>query len=258
MTGADVHVSDEQLAAYYYGDEPQPAALEAHLRGCPACRRREQSLRAVLDAVQPDASPEPGPGFEQEVWTRLRPHLKVHSPWWRHWRWSAPQWALAGAMAALLPLAFYLGRWTGPAAPAGAPLAQTASAGQIRERVLLVAVGDHLQRSQMVLVELVNAPEAARVNIAQQQEMAEDLLEENRLFRQTATSNGDGRIALVLDELERVLLEVAHGPSTMTSQQLEDLRHRIEEQSVLFKVRVLGSQIQQTESRAAKPGESKL
>ena len=42
-----------------------------------------------------------------------------------------------------------------------------ASAGQVRERILLVAVGDHLDRSQMVLAELSNAPDGkGKINIS--------------------------------------------------------------------------------------------
>jgi hypothetical protein len=116
-----------------------------------------------------------------------------------------------------------------------------------RDRILLVAVGDHLEKSQMVLMELVNAaPEKGdkeEVNIASEQERAEDLLSSNRLYRMTAQEIGDKKMANVLDELERVLIEIAHEPAKVNSDELKDLQRRIEAQGVLFKVRVVGANI---------------
>jgi hypothetical protein len=112
-----------------------------------------------------------------------------------------------------------------------------------------MAVGEHLGRSEMVLVELANAePQTAnqkRVDISGEQRRAEDLLEENRLYRQTALEQGDAALANVLDELERVLLDVAHSPEEVTPAQLEGIRQRIEARGILFKVRVVGKELQE-------------
>jgi hypothetical protein len=120
---------------------------------------------------------------------------------------------------------------------------------QIRERVLVVAVGEHLGRSEMMLVELSNAaprgPAQKQVNISAEQRRAEDLLDENRLYRQTAVQEGDTALASVLDELERVLLDVAHSPEEVTPAQLEKIRQKIEAQGILFKVRVVGRELQE-------------
>jgi hypothetical protein len=122
---------------------------------------------------------------------------------------------------------------------------------QVRERVLLVAMGDHLERSQMVLAELANAgaPGKGRLDISYEQSAAHDLVESNRLYRMTAASAGDTATASVLEELERVLLDVANGPSDMTSGQLDQLRQRIQDEGILFKVRVFASKVEQREGR---------
>ena len=54
---------------------------------------------------------------------------------------------------------------------------------QGHDRILLVAVGDHLERSQMVLVELMNATPGESLDISSQQQVAEDLVSENRLVQ---------------------------------------------------------------------------
>jgi hypothetical protein len=125
-----------------------------------------------------------------------------------------------------------------------------ASQQQVRERVLLVAVGDHLERSQMVLAELSNAPEQkGRLDISDERELAAELVDDNRLYRETARTTGDTAVASVLDDLERVLLEIAHSPSEISSAQLADLQQEIESRGLLFKVRVLGSNVRDEESK---------
>jgi len=76
-------------------------------------------------------------------------------------------------------------------------------------------------------------------------------LDDNRLYRQTAASTGEKGVASVLDDLENVLMEIAHSPSEVSNQQLDDLRQQIQERGLLFKVRVLGSQMREQESRPA-------
>ena len=129
---------------------------------------------------------------------------------------------------------------------------------QVRERVLLMAVGEHLGRSEMILVELANAAPAGanqkQVSIAGEQRRAEDLLEENRLYRQTALEQGDAALAGVLDELERVLLDVAHSPQEVSNAQLETIRQRLESRGILFKVRVVGKELQQRGQTGMVPG----
>ena len=83
------------------------------------------------------------------------------------------------------------------------------------------------------------------MNISAEQHRAEDLLQENRLYRQTALQEGDAGLASVLDELERVLLDVAHSPDEVTPAQLEAIQKKIEERGILFKVRVVNKELQQ-------------
>ena len=167
---------------------------------------------------------------------------------WKRTRWWSVSWyrpALAAAAMALLVVGAFLAghTWQKPARQQMAVMD-----GNVRERVLLVAVGDHLERSQMVLVELANAgtPAAGRLDISYEQKTAEDLLESNRLYRQTASTNGDVATAALLEDLERVLLEIAHSPSEVSARQLEELRKQIEDRGILFKVKIFGSQVEQS------------
>ena len=162
--------------------------------------------------------------------------------------WTKYAWALA--TAALVVLAFLTGRFVNQherqSASQQIENATRVSADEsVRERVLLIAVGDHLERSQMVLVELAHAETRDELDISAERQLADDLVASNRLYRQTAQQIGQANVAGVLDELERVLVEVARGPSTVSMQQLADIQQRIEAQGILFKVKVIGSEIRQ-------------
>ena len=53
----------------------------------------------------------------------------------------------------------------------------------------------------------------------------------------------------MLDELERVLVEIANSPSTMTEAEFSKVRKRIEQQGIIFKVRVFGNSVREREYR---------
>jgi hypothetical protein len=148
-----------------------------------------------------------------------------------------------GAIAASLLLAFVLGR---ASRERELKVAQPIP-GQARERILLVAVGEHLERSQMVLIELQNAGGNGPVDISSERQWAHELVPANRLYRQAAARAGEAGVASVLEDLERVLLEIATSPDQLENTGLEELRQRIEAQGILFKVRVIGSQMRERE-----------
>jgi hypothetical protein len=145
------------------------------------------------------------------------------------------------------------------ASPSGTARGQAAHAGrasrqQLRRTVLLVAVGDHLERSQMALVELVNLTDGHQVDIAPEQERARDLVAENRLIRQTAVDTGNPALVSLLDELERVLVEVANSPSEMPKADYDRVRQQIESQGIIFKVRAVSEHVRELETRPAADG----
>jgi hypothetical protein len=59
-------------------------------------------------------------------------------------------------------------------------------------------------------------------------------------------------VAGVLDELERVLLDITHAPSRISPRELRELRERLEAEGILFKIRVLGSNVRTQEQPAPK------
>jgi len=246
------HLTEEQLILHYYGEEGETLAAEQHLEACEECRAVYGSLQRVLNVVDSMPVPSRSASYGAEVWGRIESRI----PGRRRFRWAtvpAWRWATAGAVfAGLMVAAFMAGHYyPGAVRRAGSIYGPVADNKQVRERVLLVAVGDYLERSQMVLIELANANPKGTLDITSEQERAADLITENRLYRQTADHTGDAAVSSVLDELDRVLLEIAHAPSKWAPADMAKFRQRLEAEGILFKIRVLGSNVRNQEEAGA-------
>jgi hypothetical protein len=232
------HPAEERLILYHYeGDR----GVLRHLAACSPCRRRVAEIERLLSLVESEPVPERGESYGREVWSRIAPRLPERpEPAWKRYL-APPRLAFAGALAAVALAAFLAGRVSrGPETPAAPATLQT------RERILLVTVGDHLERSQTVLIELLHSP--AQGPAAERERVrAQELLAANRLYRQTAASAGERGVSNVLEDLERVLLEASHGAAPVSLEGLEGLRRKAEAEGVLFKIRVLGSRVRERE-----------
>jgi hypothetical protein len=246
------HTNEEELFAYREGEMKGRETIAAHLRECGECRAELERMEEVFQALNALPVPDPGEEYGTRVWRQIANRLpERRMNWWVGFFMPRRLMAL-GAAAALLVLAFYAGRKTG--SKTGGE--EIVDAGKIRERVLLVAVGEHLGKSEMILMELSNAQPAdagkSLINISTAQKRAEDLVEENRLYRQTALNGGDNAMASTLDELQRVLMDVANSPAEVTPAQFESIQKRIAAQGILLKVRVVRQELR-TQEAGSKP-----
>lgn len=243
-----MHLTDDELILHYYAElEPgASASASEHLRECPGCHASFTTLQRVLAAV--DSTPiEIAEGFERKVWARLQPDLEgATQKHWLSWLVLSPaRLAWIAGIVMLVAASFFAGRVSqGPVpAPVNSPEKTTAS-NALRERILLSDLGEHLDRSQLMLVDLVSADPTDKADLATERARAEALVADNRLYRQTAAANGNAALAAVLDDLEQVLVDVAASPDTMTTADLNSVRKRIEDKGLLLKVRVLSSEVQ--------------
>jgi hypothetical protein len=250
----DTHATEEELILHYYG-ESDDHHIESHITACAQCTRALDELRSVLSLVDAQALPEPLAGLEQRVWARVQPAIaSKQASRWSRWFAGTPAWALAGGFAVIVIAAFVAGRVSRPdiARPATPAVATTAPPTQTtqpsNERLMNVAVGDHLDQSQMMLMELLNGGER-RANLGNEQDRARDLVAANRLYRQIAVLEGDERVGEVLDALERVLVEIANAPPDVSARELEALRADIEQRGILFRLRVVASEMRAREQR---------
>jgi len=268
------HMSDEDLLLDYYGEATpeQHAEMRAHVETCAECQALDRELRAVLALVDSEPVPDAPPGFEREMWARLEPVVSgfsrtnlepVVSGFSRTnevrlkadtttadtaWSFEFPRWALAASVAALAVGSFALGRvWD---TPTTSPGVSTADVRELSERMLRSEVEEHLERSQRVFVELVNVDDSAPVRLASDRERAADLVAAGRLYRRSAEEMGDADTRDLLEDVERVLVEIANGPEVESSNDLSEVRARITDQDLIFRLRVMTAGMQARERRA--------
>jgi hypothetical protein len=211
----------------------------------------------VLALVDSEPMPPAPPGFEREMWARLEPvvsgfrrtNAEIGRKADTTWSFEFPRWALAASVAALAVGSFALGRvWDTPTTTP--KVAESIGTRELSERMLRSEVEEHLERSQRVLVELVNGDDSAPVLLASVRERAADLVAAGRLYRRSAEQMGDRDTRDLLEDVERVLVEIANGPDVESSNGLSEVRARITDQDLIFRLRVMTAAMQARERRA--------
>jgi len=223
-----MHLTEEDLILLYYGEPGAPANGRAHLAECPDCAMQARSLAALLDQCTALPVAEPAPGFETRLWRGIAARLPEKS----HGRPRLRLFAFAAALASLVVAAFLAGRLTTHTAP---PITAGLSSAA-RERVLQISLADHLDRAEILLTNVSNG-------ITPDRNRAADLVSEGRLLRSALVTSGDAGTLALVDDVERFLLEAANEPERPTGAEITALRRRIEDDSLLFKIRIIKSNL---------------
>jgi hypothetical protein len=241
------HYSEDDLTLYYYGEGRRRADIDGHIESCPECAARYRDLAGTLALIGAPDTPERDEQYGREVWQRIRHRL----PEQHRFGWFTGFNRLIGfaaAAAALVIIAFIAGQRfrPNPTNPMDAvnhvnPVNEMSANDATAKRILLTSVADHLDRSERVLTDIMNTSKPGDISV--EQSWAEDLIDASRLYRQDAVAAGEPSVALVLDEIERNLLEIVHSPSRISNDDLEQIRRRIDAAALLFKVRVLGDEL---------------
>ncbi len=253
------HFNDEQLIDHYYGESERPAAISSHLRECGDCARAYAALVHDLSEIAPITPPARSADYGTQVWQSIRNSAAVYEPQKKQSRWLnfnlLKPLSFAAAALVLISAAFFAGRqWEHRK---GQPPANVATAANnnppAKERVVILVLGDHLDRSERLLVQLRHGDTSAPM-----QAEARDLLSANRLYRESAAQAGDPALNAALDHLERVLVEIANQPDGLTPARLNELQQQMNTDGLLFEVRVLRTRVndlnQSDHQNANQPG----
>jgi len=241
------HLTEEQLVLHYYGELDNRLEAVKHLETCDACRTRFAALDSDLSLTKMATIPDRPDDYGRRVWQQLQPRLEDGPVRTRPSWFAFPQWKLAAAAVLLVVAGFVAGRFgPGRETPLPEPVSEAA-----RDRILLTTVADHLDQSQLALLELANESDDDAADSSSDQVRAGELVSANRLYRQSAAQAGEASLASVLDELERVLIEIANRPPDVTRAELREIRRRIDKEDLLFKIRILSSQVRSREKKAS-------
>jgi hypothetical protein len=266
-------ITDDDLVLYRYRDGLDAARIEqiaASLAESPALRERYAAIERAIahfdsQEIEPDAD------IGGRLWRRLSPQLEAagvvasSSPSLldRLRAWLAPPqarfaFALAATVLVAIGVGFVVGRQTVTAPP---PMATNEVEAKEVEaaaaRVLDAYVAANLRATEGVLLTASNSGDASLLE--GNRELAQSLVESNRLYALAAARAGNTQLAAFLRQLEPVLLSLANQPGTATIQSSEDLRHFLDSTDLLFQVRTIEARLDRPgKRRAANDGDSRI
>ena len=240
------HLLEEELIEHYYSKSEtsrDDEAVERHLEDCAECTAKYAELRQDLDEIKLEA-PARDDGYGERVWAAIAPSLAVYTPERRPW-WSTgitKGLAYAAVGGLLVAGAFMAGRmWEQRQQPRIA-IAKPATP-EVKQHVVVVVLSDHLDRSERLLVELKHADAGSAEMVSPMRDEARSLLAANRICRQNAVQAGDPALETALDHLDRLLGELANQPGGLNNATIARLQEEMNEDGLLFEVRVLRSRI---------------
>jgi putative zinc finger protein len=273
MTVCDLFDSPD-IELYFYNelDAGGRRRVDAHLRGCAACRQRLDDLRAIRRALASrpvvDAPPAGDwSGFMRRLDAAIAADTTAPRPasvspgvaaprsgWAPFARATGARLRPALALAAMLALvtlgvAIAARYRTTPAPPpviesASQAPAQT-SAPELKadpDRSLKVGTAEHLERSKLVVLGLATRdPQHTTADDWQyERQLAGNLLTDTRLYRLQAQDRGMTDVARVMRDLETVLIEasMADKPDRDT---LERVQRLITKRDLVVKMQVVAS-----------------
>ena len=230
-------VNDETLVLLYYGelDAREADAVRAQLAADPALAARFAELSAALNGAPDLPVPPRDEFYGRRVWARVDATLAepaeegLAARWFPKLRWAGG--VLVMGMVAVI--AFQLGRHAPPPADV---IAETPVADDRQARLLQASLVNHLGEAERLLTEISNS-EMATVDLDAEKDWAKVLLVANRLYRYAAEQAGQHRIALLLADMEPVLIELANGAGELTPEEYHVLRQSVAQRDLLFKVR---------------------
>jgi hypothetical protein len=247
-------INDNELILYHYHDgldDARLADIEQALLVSPALRSRYSRLTDLLGELDTQA-PEPPPDFERRLWAELEQRLSpavretagsgLFDRWFAFLRGGSADGLLwFGSLATILVIAlgigFLAGRGSAPDPVATVPTVPS----KMASRVLDAYVASHLRATEGVLMTAANDEGGALIE--GNRELAESLVESNRMYAIAAARAGNARLADFLQKLEPVLIGVANQVDSGSIENKQGLRDYLRDTDLLFQVRATESRI---------------
>jgi hypothetical protein len=261
-------ITDDDLVLYHYRDGLDADRVEqitTALAASEALRERYASIeRAIAHFDQNEIAPDPDLGAR--LWRRLEPQLKQtgvitssssargganiheHSVFDRLRAWLAPApLRSAFVAAAVLIVAISVGFLVGRQSVTVSPLVVSTETDASAARVLDAYVAANLRATERVLLTASNSSDASLLD--GNRELAQSLVESNRLYALAAARAGNAQLANFLRQLEPVLISLANQPGNAAIQSSEDLRTFLDATDLLFQVRATEARLDRNDKR---------
>lgn len=214
--------------------------VREHVTACPACARELRAVSTLLEHVVPDRSEPPAAffdGFADAVMARLsepapRPETRtrirpMHGP-------LAPRmvkWSFRAAAAIVL---IVTGIFIGRAGQPGVPPTNVAPGPPTGSDATVARAMDVLDRSRTLLLDIMNAEQAPNMDLRQR--AAGELAIQAAEIHGRLDPGEQARLAALLQELELVLLQMAHARPESGTLDVAMIREGVDRNGLLFKI----------------------
>jgi hypothetical protein len=241
------HLTEEEMIGHAYGEDAGGA--KPHLDGCAECAASFAELKSDLAEIERVEAPVRDEQYGARVWQAIAGTLPKYEARQRRWFSMSLMRGLsyAAVCALLVAIAFYAGRkWERHGkAVNDAHLNQQ----KPKQPIVVVVLGDHLDRSERLLVELKHVDAGNADMVSPLRDEARSLLTANRICRKDAAQANDPELQGALDRLDHVLTEISDQPGGLNAASIARLKNELNADGLLFEVRVLRSR-----ARDPKPG----
>jgi hypothetical protein len=272
-------ITDDDLVLYHYRDgldDDRIAQIAAALATSQTLRERYAAIEhAVAHFGQDEVAPAPDLG--ERLWRRLEPQLaeagivastassraETNIPrqsiatrvrTWIDRTQPWPAFAVAAVLVVAIGLGFVVGRQSVSVSPPPVASVETESSAA---RVLDAYVAMNLRATERVLLTASNSNSASLLE--GNRELAQSLVESNRLYALAAANAGNSRLAVFLRQLEPVLISLANQPGSATVQSSEDLRGFLDATDLLFQLRAIEARLDRNaEQRRDTNGDARI
>jgi hypothetical protein len=226
-------------------DEKSKTMLENHMAACAGCQRAFQEMRNALEIMRQREKQLPDEEFMNRFWTRLSPRLQDSR------RRSHPEMSLNSLFHPrfVLPLTailcLFVGIWIGQnrAVKDTGPLTVGPQPAKNGKGIPVeTTTSQVLERSQRVLLAFSNfnaeTDDPEILNLTYQKSMARHLVQETGKLKAGLSNGTDRKLALLLQDLELILLQIANLEDSHDLDNIEIIREGVNKRSILFKIQI--------------------
>lgn len=245
----DIH---EMIAEALYNelDEDRRAEFDAHIQSCFDCARLYQQMAETLRIMGARETAEPDEtfwaGYSERLAGRLESEQRQHKIPLRTKRpiWQSHPALRVGAVAALLMMGIFLGKWiwTGeqPPKPESDVTVSTQSQADAANALVNDRAQAYLQKSQVLLLALANfdphTDDAVTLNLPSQKRISESLVQEAAYLKTALADPAQMRLCELIVDLEIILLQIANLEDEHDLEAVEMVQKGVDKQGVLFRI----------------------
>lgn len=270
----DFNVDEETLLLYFYGEleKSEKHLVESALKASGSLNQKYQELTQFLDQSIESSIPAPGDSFEQNIMAAIyreseqQKEIEIDSKnskesslsFWSFLPFGSAggvKLALGGALSLVLVFSVFLfGRWTaGPVdVITTVDNSLNESRGQFSEtsmqKLLNARLVEHLDAGDRIFTLVSNGNGDLAEQIKERQQLIEELVVFNRIYRRLASQKGDQKLAELLGQMERLLVELENSVmetnGNSAHQAIDSIKNRVEKSDLIFKLKVTNKKYQ--------------